>query len=129
MSMRVLILGAAIGIAPATISPTQAAMIGPGKLQITEPASLAEPVRARSGSGVSRVSTVRSGSGVAQGGTAGRGTRVDSRSLNLKAAQVPGRWVIYSPTVEKPYTVRRGDTLSSISASVYRRDPPLIRGR
>jgi methyl coenzyme M reductase subunit C len=123
MCMRTLILGAAIGIAPAvtTISPAHAGVIGPGKLHITEPASLAELVRGRMGSGASRVSTVRSGSGVAQGGTAsiwpGSDTRVDSRSLNLKAAQVPGRRVIYSPSVEKPYTVRRGDTLSSIAVS------------
>ncbi len=44
MCMRTLILGAAIGIAAAAISPTQAGMIGPGNLQITEPASLAVPV-------------------------------------------------------------------------------------
>ncbi len=49
MHMRALILGAAIGIAAAvtTISPTHAGMIGAGKLHITEPASLAEPVRGR----------------------------------------------------------------------------------
>src|SRR6266568_4290077 len=85
--MRTLILGTAIGIAAAvtTISPTQAGMIGPGKLQITEPASLAEPVRSRVGGGASAASTVRSGSVVAQGSTRlwpGRGTFVDSRSLN-----------------------------------------------
>jgi hypothetical protein len=46
MYMRTLILGAAIGIAAAvtTISPTQAGVIGPGKLHITEPESLAFPV-------------------------------------------------------------------------------------
>jgi hypothetical protein len=46
MHMRALILGAAIGIAAAvtTISPTQAGMISPGKLHITEPESLAVPV-------------------------------------------------------------------------------------
>jgi hypothetical protein len=120
--MRTLILGAAVGIAAAvpTISPTHAGVIGPGMLHNTEPALLAEPVRARMGS-VSRVSTVRSGSSVAQGGTArvlpGNGVRVDSRSLNVKATQVPGRRVVYSATVEKPYTVRRGDTLPNIAAS------------
>jgi hypothetical protein len=67
MCKSVLTLGAAIGIAAATISPTQAGMIGPAKLQIREPASLAEPVRARVASGVSRVSTVRAGGGVASG--------------------------------------------------------------
>jgi hypothetical protein len=46
MNMRTLILGAAIGIAAVmtTISPTQAGLIGPGKLHITEPGSLAVPV-------------------------------------------------------------------------------------
>jgi len=90
--MRTLILGAAIGIAPVVtiISPTQAALIGPGKLQVTQPTPLAEPVRGRMGSGgVSLGSTVRSGSGgVAQGGTRplpNRGIVVDSRALNLKA--------------------------------------------
>jgi hypothetical protein len=50
MCMRTLIVGAAIGIVAAvtTISPTQAGMIGAGKLQITKPAPLAEPVRAAS---------------------------------------------------------------------------------
>jgi hypothetical protein len=97
MNMRTLILGAAIGIAPTvtTISPTQAGMIGPGKLQITEPASLVEAVRSRMGS-VSAGSTVRSGSVAAQGGTRvwpGRNIYVDSRALNLKAVQVPrGRY-------------------------------------
>ena len=97
VSMRTLILGAAIGVAAAvtTISPTQAGMIGPGKLQITEPTSLAEPVRGRpGGGGVSLGSTVRSGSGgVAQGPTRpwpGKGAFVDSRALNLKALNTQG---------------------------------------
>jgi hypothetical protein len=74
MCMRNLILGAAIGIAPAvtTISPAQAGMIGPGKLHITEPASLVEPVRGR---------------------RPGRHIYVGSRVLNLKAVQFPrGRY-------------------------------------
>src|SRR5882757_1662505 len=92
MCMRTLILGVAIGIVPAvtTVSPTQAGMIG--KLQVTEPGSLAESVRGRPGGGVSPGNTVRSGSVVAQGGTRvwpNRGALVDSRSLNLKAKQLP----------------------------------------
>src|SRR5262249_7805192 len=90
MSMRTLIVGAVMGIAAATISPSHAGVIGPEKLQITEPASLIEPARGRPGSGVSPGSTVRSGGPVAQGGTRvwpGRGTFVDSRSLNLKAVK------------------------------------------
>jgi hypothetical protein len=98
MCMRALIVGAAIGIPAATISPTQAGMIGPGKLQITEPASLAEPVRARVGSGVSPGSTVRSGGGLAYGGgsrpSPSRGVVVNSQALKLKAVQVrpKGHW-------------------------------------
>jgi hypothetical protein len=89
--MRTLILRAAIGMAPAvTIIPTQAAMIGPGKLQISEPASLAEPVRARVG--VSRVSTVRAG-GVTPGSARIGSITVDPRALNRKAKQSPrGRY-------------------------------------
>jgi hypothetical protein len=124
--MRTLILGAAIGVASAVtiISPTQAGMIGAGTLQITEPASLVEPVRVRSGSGVSRGSTVRSGSpafihAVPLPRLDGS-TKESARSAPLKHGE--GRRVIYSATVEKPYTVRRGDTLSSIAASPYRRD-------
>jgi hypothetical protein len=47
MRMRTLILATAIGIAATAvtiISPTHAGVIGPGKLYITEPASLAVPV-------------------------------------------------------------------------------------
>ena len=94
--MRALIWGAAIGIAVVvtTTSPTQSGMIGPRTLQITEPASLVEAVRSRTGS-VSAGSSVRAG-GVARGGTRvwpGRSIYVDSRALNLKAVQVPrGRY-------------------------------------
>src|SRR6266545_3535426 len=117
MCMRTLILGAAIGIAPATISSSQAGMIGPGNLQITEPASLVEPVRARMGG---RTAASRGSAGVRE--TVHLPIYSASRSLNLKAAQVPGRRVIYSPNIERPYTVRRGDTLSGAAASVYRPD-------
>jgi hypothetical protein len=92
MYMRTLILGAAMGVAAAvtTISPTQAGMIGPGKLQITEPASLVEAVRARVG--VSRLSTVRAGR-VTPGSARIGSITVDPRALNLKAKQSPrGRY-------------------------------------
>jgi hypothetical protein len=94
MCERTLILGVAIGIALAvtTTSASQAGMIGPGKLQITEPTSLVEPVRARMGSSVSAGSTVRSGGPTPGPGRIG-GITVDPRALNLKAKQLPrGRY-------------------------------------
>lgn len=129
IDMRTLILGAAIGIATAvtTISPIQAGVIGPGNLHVTEPGSLAVPVflgglfkKVGSGTGKftrsplpSRTTSV--GSGVAQSGTAS-GNKILPWSTTHA-----GNRATYSRTVERPYTVRRGDTLSSTAASVYRR--------
>src|SRR5262245_27881267 len=91
--MRTQILGAAIGgiaAAMTTIAPTQAGIIGPGTLPVTEPALLAVPiVLGGLKRGTTRVTRSARAGRVTPGSARIGSITVDPRALNLKAAQTP----------------------------------------